>query len=119
MDSGVTLPDPDDVVFYEVALSKESTYLITGNTKHFPKCPIFVTPAEMMSIWERLVYVPWTDFIEKENARRRLLSLLARQRERVANGETQEMTMDEIDAEIALARTERRAKEAKPCRSTC
>ena len=44
------LPDPKDVVFYEVALSKEDAYLVTGNTKHFPKKPIVVTPAEMLEI---------------------------------------------------------------------
>lgn len=43
-------PDPKDVVFYEVALSKEDAYLVTGNTKHFPKKPIAVTPAEMLEI---------------------------------------------------------------------
>ena len=43
-------PDVDDVVFYEVAMSKEDAYLVTGNTKHFPKSPIVVTPAEMMQI---------------------------------------------------------------------
>ena len=42
--------DADDVVFYEVALSKEDAYLVTGNTKHFPHTPIVVTPAEMMEI---------------------------------------------------------------------
>ena len=36
--------------FYEVALSKEGSYLVTGNKKHFPKAPIVVTPAEMMEI---------------------------------------------------------------------
>ena len=45
-------PDPKDVVFYEVALSKDDAYLVTGNTKHFPKKPIVVTPAEMMKILE-------------------------------------------------------------------
>lgn len=43
-------PDMDDVVFYEVAMSKEDAYLVTGNTKHFPKSPIVVTPAEMVQI---------------------------------------------------------------------
>ena len=46
-------PDPKDVVFYEVALSKEDAYLVTGNTKHFPKKPIVVTPAEMLEILQR------------------------------------------------------------------
>lgn len=45
--------DQDDAVFYEVALSKEDAYLITGNIKHFPKNPIVVTPAEMMQILEK------------------------------------------------------------------
>ena len=43
-----TFPDPDDVVFYEVALSKEDSFLVTGNTKHFPKTPIVVTPQEFL-----------------------------------------------------------------------
>ena len=43
-------PDQKDVVFYEVALSKEDAYLVTGNIKHFPKKPFVVTPAEMVEI---------------------------------------------------------------------
>ena len=43
-------PDPKDDVFYEVALSKEGSYLVTGNIKHFPKSPIVVTPAELLEI---------------------------------------------------------------------
>ena len=43
-------PDPKDIVFYEVALSKDDAYLVTGNTKHFPHTPIVVTPAEMLEI---------------------------------------------------------------------
>ena len=46
-------PDPKDVVFYEVAMSKEDAYLVTGNIKHFPKNPIVVTPAEMLEILQR------------------------------------------------------------------
>ena len=46
--SAEEFPDPDDIVFYEVALSKEDTFLITGNTKHFPQLPIVVTPAEFL-----------------------------------------------------------------------
>ncbi len=43
-------PDPNDIIFYEVALSKEGSFLVTGNTKHFPKTPIVVTPAEFLEI---------------------------------------------------------------------
>ena len=47
---GEIFPDPKDVVFYEVALSKEDSYLVTGNIKHFPKVDFVVTPAEMLAI---------------------------------------------------------------------
>lgn len=43
------LPDPKDLVFYEVALSKEDGWLVTGNKKHFPLNPIVVTPSEFLS----------------------------------------------------------------------
>ena len=33
------MPDEDDRVFYEVCLSKEDSFLVTGNLKHFPKEP--------------------------------------------------------------------------------
>ena len=46
--SSENYPDPKDVVFYEVALSKDDAYLVTGNKKHFPQTPIVVTPAEML-----------------------------------------------------------------------
>lgn len=44
------MPDEDDRVFYEVTLSKDEAYLVTGNVKHFPKAPIVVTPSEMLEI---------------------------------------------------------------------
>ena len=44
------LPDPKDIVFYEIALANEDSFLVTGNTKHFPKKPFVVTPAEMLQI---------------------------------------------------------------------
>lgn len=49
-DSKEVFPDPDDAVFYEVALSKEGSYVVTGNVKHFPQSPIVVSPAEMLEI---------------------------------------------------------------------
>ena len=45
-------PDPKDIVFYEVTLSKDDAYLVTGNIKHFPKKPFVVTPAEIVAILE-------------------------------------------------------------------
>ena len=49
-ESDETFPDPDDLVFYEVALSKDGSYVVTGNQRHFPKTPIVVSPAEMLTI---------------------------------------------------------------------
>ena len=48
----IDFPDPKDIVFYEVALSCENSYLVTGNIKHFPVKPFVVTPAEMVHILE-------------------------------------------------------------------
>lgn len=47
-----SLPDPKDIVFYEVAMAKRSNeaYLVTGNKKHFPKEPFVVTPNEMLEV---------------------------------------------------------------------
>ena len=44
------MPDEDDRVFYEVCLSKEDSFLVTGNLKHFPKEPQVITAADMMEI---------------------------------------------------------------------
>ena len=44
------MPDEDDRVFYEVSLSEEDSFLVTGNLKHFPKTPKVITAAQMMEI---------------------------------------------------------------------
>ena len=46
--------DEDDRVFYEVSLSKEDSFLVTGNLKHYPKEPRVVTPAEMLQILDQV-----------------------------------------------------------------
>lgn len=71
------------------------------------------TIAEMFRMWECLVYIPWIEFEKKENARNRMRALLTRQRERVASGEVQELSLDDINEEIAKARAERHAKEVQ------
>jgi len=48
--SDYDFPDPDDAVFYEVSLSKEESYLVTGNIKHFPRVAKVVLPAELLAI---------------------------------------------------------------------
>ena len=45
-----TFSDLDDKVFYEVTMSSDGAYLVTGNIKHFPNKPIVVTPAQMVDI---------------------------------------------------------------------
>ena len=49
-DADESFPDPKDLVFYEVKMSKDDAYLVTGNTKHFPKKSFVVTPIEMQNI---------------------------------------------------------------------
>ncbi|MBR1529703.1 MAG: putative toxin-antitoxin system toxin component, PIN family [Oscillospiraceae bacterium] len=50
--TGVTLPDMDDLIFYEVTMKKrnQNAYLITGNLKHFPAEPYIVSPSDMLKI---------------------------------------------------------------------
>ena len=54
--SGEILPDMKDLPFYEVVLEKRSdnAYLVTGNTRHFPKKPFVVTAREFLDILDRL-----------------------------------------------------------------
>lgn len=47
------MPDEKDRVFYEVSLSVDGSYLVTGNQKHFPITPQVVTPSEMLAIIEQ------------------------------------------------------------------
>lgn len=43
------MPDEDDRVFYEVSLSNEDSFLVTGNLKHYPVSPKVITPADFIS----------------------------------------------------------------------
>lgn len=42
------MPDEDDRVFFEVSLTKEDSFVVTGNLKHYPCMPRVITPAEMV-----------------------------------------------------------------------
>ena len=49
----INLPDPKDVIFYEVVMEKRKenmAYLVTGNIKHFPQEYFIVNPREMLEI---------------------------------------------------------------------
>ena len=48
------MPDEKDRPFYEVSLSMEDSFLVTGNLKHFPQTPKVVTPAELIHIMEQV-----------------------------------------------------------------
>lgn len=48
-----TVIDEDDRVFYEIMLSQDDSFLVTGNLKHFPLTPRVVTPAQMLEIIEK------------------------------------------------------------------
>jgi putative PIN family toxin of toxin-antitoxin system len=119
--------DPDDVVFYEVSLSRDDAYLITGNLKHFPKNGRIVSPAEMVHIIESseksptILNDPDVDYLTEK--KKQLLddeqALIERARrvteqiraQAILNG-TADMSMEEIDEEIRLCRQERRERMA-------
>lgn len=44
------MPDEDDRVFYEVSLSNEDSFLVTGNLKHYPTSPRVITPAQFVNL---------------------------------------------------------------------
>ena len=47
------MPDEEDRVFYEIALGADSSFLVTGNQKHYPKTSIVVSPADFIDIVSR------------------------------------------------------------------
>lgn len=53
--TAVTLPDMDDLPFYEIVMERieDDPYLVTGNIKHFTKESFIVTPAEFLEIISR------------------------------------------------------------------
>ena len=42
--------DEDDRVFYEVSLSNDDAYLVTGNLKHYPRTIKVLTPSEFVTL---------------------------------------------------------------------
>ena len=50
--SGIELPDMKDVPIFRIAFSTRDldSYLVTGNTRHFPKIDFVVTPKQMMEL---------------------------------------------------------------------
>ena len=50
VDFAESMPDEDDRVFYEVSLSQEDSFLVTGNLKHYPTSPRVITPADFLNL---------------------------------------------------------------------
>ena len=50
VDFDESMPDEDDRVFYEVSLSQEDSFLVTGNLKHYPASTRVITPAQFLEI---------------------------------------------------------------------
>lgn len=46
-----SMPDESDRVFYEISLSKEDSFLVTGNLKHYPVSPKVVSPNEFVNMF--------------------------------------------------------------------
>ena len=116
------MPDPDDVVFYEVSLSREDAYLVTGNLKHFPKNGRIVSPADMVQIVS-LAECPKDVLCEssgpkyqseeqREICERGWAAFEELRRQAVING-TAGMSLEEINEEIRLARKELRERKAR------
>ena len=45
-----SMPDESDRIFFEIALTVEESFLVTGNLKHYPIKPQVVTPAEFIRL---------------------------------------------------------------------
>ena len=48
--SMIVLPDVKDVPFYKLVLENADTYLVTGNTKHFPQESRIITARQLVDI---------------------------------------------------------------------
>ena len=48
-----TMIDEKDRVFYEVSLSVEDSFLVTGNLKHFPATPQVITPHQVVELLKK------------------------------------------------------------------
>ena len=108
--SGVVLPDPKDVVFYNVVLAKrdDGAYLVTGNTKHFPACGYVVTPREFLDIVDAPLRTMFVNdrraFYNANPVASRMLRIMQQLSADAEKAGSADMTLDEINAEIAAAR---------------
>lgn len=110
--SGIELPDSDDVIFYDVARAHQDkgAYLVTGNLKHFPNCGFAVSPRDFMNI---ITPNKGNHMVNDNSAVYDPTGLLAAlheaQRQAHENG-VDNLTEEEIEAEIKAARAERKKR---------
>jgi predicted nucleic acid-binding protein len=110
--SGIELPDSDDVVFYDVARAHQDkgAYLVTGNLKHFPNCGFAVSPRDFMNIiTPNKVNHMVNDNSAVYDPTGLLAALHEAQRQAHENG-VDNLTEEEIEAEIKAARAERKKR---------
>lgn len=117
--SGIELPDSDDVVFYDVARAHQDkgAYLVTGNLKHFPNCGFAVSPRDFMNVItlnkgvlmlndNTVAYNPTPT---KQDGLNLLAALHEAQRQAHEHG-VDNLSEEEIEAEIKAARAERKKR---------
>lgn len=110
--SGIELPDCDDVIFYDVARAHQDkgAYLVTGNLKHFPNCGFAVSPRDFMNI---ITPNKGNHMVNDNSAVYDPTGLLAAlheaQRQAHENG-VDNLSEEEIEAEIKAARAERKKR---------
>ena len=110
--SGIELPDSDDVVFYDVARAHQDkgAYLVTGNLKHFPNCGFAVSPRDFMNtITPNKGNLMVNDNSAVYDPTGLLAALHEAQRQAHENG-VDNLTEEEIEAEIKAARAERKKR---------
>jgi predicted nucleic acid-binding protein len=110
--SGIELPDSDDVVFYDVARAHQDkgAYLVTGNLRHFPNCEFAISPRDFMNT---ITPNKGNHMVNDNSAVYDPTGLLAAlheaQRQAHENG-VDNLTEEEIEAEIKAARAERKKR---------
>ena len=110
--SGIELPDSDDVVFYDVARAHQDkgAYLVTGNLRHFPNCEFAISPRDFMNT---ITPNKGNHMVNDNSAVYDPTGLLAAlheaQRQAHENG-VDNLTGEEIEAEIKAARAERKKR---------
>ena len=105
--------DPDDIIFYETYLMEDDAYLISGNLKHFPSEPRIVSPADILHIirisetlTNTILSEHQAEYMSDINKKKlqRAWEAIERMRASAAANGIADMSMEEIDEEIRLAR---------------